>query len=113
VTCNPQAIDAVRECVHEFVGTLSSECAVVCESDSKKIIRPQHVCMALRQLEFAAYADELDSAYAGLEAGQATHATRKRKRKHATDLGISTEELEREQKALFDAARAAALNDCP
>lgn len=103
VTCSAQAVEAVGECVHEFLRALSSESSAVCEADAKKIISPEHIVKALRQLEFAQYADRIDAERERLKA----NAPRKRGARGA-NTSLSAEELERQQKALFDAARAAA-----
>mmetsp|Transcript_37014 Transcript_37014/g.92130 ORF Transcript_37014/g.92130 Transcript_37014/m.92130 type:complete len:141 (-) Transcript_37014:121-543(-) len=101
MTCTPRAIEAMGECVDEFLRALSSESSAVCDAEKKKTILPEHIGKALRQLEFTAYADAIEH-----EELRSTAVPRKRAR--ASDSALSKEELEKQQKALFDEARAAA-----
>lgn len=103
MTCSASVTDAVGECVHEFLRALSSESSAVCEAGAKKVIQPEHVSRALRQLEFKEYADLVDAEHAELKANAVP-----RKRARTAGSTLSAEELERQQIALFDAARLAA-----
>jgi len=92
----------IMECCVEFIHVLSSEANEVCTKENKKTIAPDHILKALKGLGFETYVDEVSKVYNEhkVEAQVRHKGTRK-----LDTLGISHEELLREQQKLFAEAR--------
>jgi len=111
MAASPAAAKLLHECLHEFVRFVAAQTAEVAEKQQSKavLIQVKHVVAALRDLELAQYADQLEQEAAGLgvaaaAAGDKKAEARKRKKaKHAS--GLSDEELARTQERLFAEAR--------
>eukprot|EP00656_Telonema_subtile_P057883 TRINITY_DN9632_c0_g1_i1.p1 TRINITY_DN9632_c0_g1~~TRINITY_DN9632_c0_g1_i1.p1 ORF type:complete len:256 (+),score=69.07 TRINITY_DN9632_c0_g1_i1:137-904(+) len=98
------AKEVVVEAAMEFLQLLSSEAAEVCNKEKKSKIVPGHVVSALRELKFGQYVGPV------LKVEEDCKASRAKRPKLTSRLdgsGISAEELESQQQALFAKSRAA------
>jgi len=102
IKCANDTRDLIMECCVEFIHVLSSESNEVCTKENKKTIAPEHILKALKSLGFETYVDEVSKVYSEhkVEAQVRHKGTRK-----LDTLGISHEELLREQQKLFAEAR--------
>jgi len=102
IKCANDTRDLIMECCVEFIHVLSSESNEVCTKENKKTIAPEHILKALKSLGFETYVDEVSKVYNEhkVEAQVRHKGTRK-----LDTLGISHEELLREQQKLFAEAR--------
>ena len=94
--------ELILNCCTEFVLLLSSHSNEICEKRNKKTILPEHVIDALKELGFSDYIPEVEEVFSEYKT-QASN--RKRSSKKLDKLGVSEEELLRQQQALFAAAR--------
>jgi len=100
VRLSSEAKDLIVTCCNEFIHLLASEANTVCEKQSKKLILPDHVLMALDNLGFSEYKKDC------LEVmKQMQEETDKRKKLSKPCSGIPEEELLRQQNELFAEAR--------
>eukprot|EP00163_Fabomonas_tropica_P015157 TRINITY_DN2767_c0_g1_i1.p1 TRINITY_DN2767_c0_g1~~TRINITY_DN2767_c0_g1_i1.p1 ORF type:complete len:175 (-),score=8.33 TRINITY_DN2767_c0_g1_i1:122-646(-) len=94
--------DLVVDCCVEFIHLLSSEATEICDKAEKKTIGPEHVIQALKDLGFTQYVDEVEESFT-----EHRQEHRNRKKSKLGDLGVSQEDLLKQQQAMFAAARAA------
>ena len=76
----------------------------MCERSNKKTISPEHVLEALKELGFEGYLEEVRQEYQE----QQTQARDKDRTRSATKMeasGLTEEELQAQQEALFERAR--------
>lgn len=102
VRLSGEAKDLIVTCCNEFIHLLASEANTVCEKQSKKLILPDHVLVALDNLGFGEYKNDC------LEVmKQMQEETDKRKKlsNKIDKSGIPEEELLRQQNELFAEAR--------
>eukprot|EP01137_Pigoraptor_chileana_P015161 Opistho-2@70759 len=100
------AIDArelLMDCCTEFIQLLSSEANEVCTKDGRKTISPEHVFKALESLGFEEYVADVQSTF---KDHKAQSTKRQKSITNAEALGMSEEELIRQQQALFAKAKA-------
>ncbi|KAJ2785265.1 negative cofactor 2 transcription regulator complex subunit ncb2 [Coemansia interrupta] len=103
VTCAKDTRDLLLDCCNEFIHLIASESNEICEKEAKKTIAAEHVLTALRELGFEKYVAEVKEAYS--EHRQQQTKDRGRKTNKLKQLGMSEEELLREQELLFAQAR--------
>lgn len=102
VRLSGEAKDLIVTCCNEFIHLLAAEANNVCEKQSKKLILPDHVLLALDNLGFSEYRQDC------LEVmKQMQEETDKRKKFHnrLDKSGVPEEELLRQQSELFAEAR--------
>eukprot|EP01113_Clastostelium_recurvatum_P033883 TRINITY_DN4530_c0_g2_i1.p1 TRINITY_DN4530_c0_g2~~TRINITY_DN4530_c0_g2_i1.p1 ORF type:complete len:208 (-),score=69.75 TRINITY_DN4530_c0_g2_i1:46-630(-) len=104
IKCSNETRDFIVECLVEFVHLLSSEANEVCNKDNKKTIAPDHIMKALRQLGFDQFNKDVEAV---LKQHKAEVSDKPKYTKKLDSLGISQEELLRQQQALFARARNA------
>ncbi|KAJ2371571.1 negative cofactor 2 transcription regulator complex subunit ncb2, partial [Coemansia sp. RSA 2607] len=95
--------DLLLDCCNEFIHLIASESNEICEKEAKKTIAAEHVLTALKELGFEKYVAEVKEAYS--EHRQQQTKDRGRKGNKLKQLGMSEEELLREQELLFAQAR--------
>lgn len=99
--------ELIVACCTEFVQLLSSEANEICEKDKKKTITPEHVLRALDTLGMERFKDQVIEEYerAKNDDKLKTRANRRggREKKKSAE---NTEELLRQQEALFAQARS-------
>ena len=98
------ARDLITNCCTEFIRLIATEANVICEHDQKKTISPDHVLSAMDKVGFAEYRQE---AVAVLRDCKEVAAKRRKGSMRLENLGISEEELLRQQQELFARAREA------
>ena len=97
-TMTKEARDILIDCCVEFITMVSSEANDTMERESKKTIAPEHVAAALKELGFPEYIQEV-LAVASEQKEQLK--TREKRTTKMEQSGMSQEELEAAQKALF------------
>ncbi|KAH8929472.1 histone-fold-containing protein [Atractiella rhizophila] len=102
-SCTKDTRDLIAECCKEFVLAISSEANEICEKDSKKTISPEHIVAALKALGFNYYVEEVEECLKDHK--QTTKERAKRNVNRLEASGLTQEELEKQQEALFAAAR--------
>ena len=97
-----EAKDLIVTCCNEFIHLLAAEANNVCEKQSKKLILPDHVLLALDNLGFSEYRQDCLDVMKQMQ-----EETDKRKKFHnkLEKSGIPEEELLRQQSELFAEAR--------
>lgn len=102
VRLSGEAKDLIVTCCNEFIHLLASEANNVCEKQSKKLILPDHVLLALDNLGFSEYKQDC------LEVMKQMQEETDKRKKFSNKLeksGIPEEELLRQQSELFAEAR--------
>ena len=94
--------ELVLNCCTEFILLLSSQSNEICEKRNKKTILPEHVIDALQELGFSDYVTDVQEV---LSDYKTQASSRKKGGKKLEKLGISEEELLRQQQELFAQAR--------
>ncbi|KAM0683083.1 negative cofactor 2 transcription regulator complex subunit ncb2 [Mitosporidium daphniae] len=102
ITCAKETRDLLVSCCVEFIHLLATESNKICENESRKTIAPEHVCNALQNLGFSDYVPDVRTA---LKEHKEVAKSRERKSNRFDDGGLSREDLQREQEALFEKAR--------
>jgi len=102
--CSAGARELVVECAMEFLQLLSSEAAETCNKEKKSKIVTSHVEGALRSLKFEQYVPDVLETEAEYKESQ---AKRPKLTSRLDKGGISAEELQRQQEALFAKSRVA------
>lgn len=87
----------------EFIRLVSSEANDLCEKSGKRTIGSDHCVQALKDLGFEAYLKDIDTV---LEEHKAELKYREKKNSKMAMAGLTDEELQRQQEALFAASRA-------
>eukprot|EP00455_Lapot_gusevi_P052335 TRINITY_DN7953_c0_g1_i2.p1 TRINITY_DN7953_c0_g1~~TRINITY_DN7953_c0_g1_i2.p1 ORF type:complete len:203 (+),score=41.68 TRINITY_DN7953_c0_g1_i2:59-610(+) len=101
--CSNEVRDLVLECCNEFVNLISSEASVVCASDKKNMIGPQHLITALEKLEFRSYIPEVQALLQNHQ--EEAKETRKRNQKKMKKSTPSDPDAKARQAQLFARAR--------
>ena len=94
--------ELILNCCTEFILLLSSQSNEICEKRQKKTILPEHVIEALRELGFSSYVPDVQDVLSNFKT-QLSH--RNKGNKKLDKMGLSEEELIRQQQALFAEAR--------
>ena len=102
VRLSSEAKDLIVTACNEFIHLLASEANNVCEKQSKKLILPDHVLLALDNLGFGEYKDDCVEV---MKQMQEEVDKRKKLRNRLDKPGIPEEELLRQQNELFAQAR--------
>lgn len=102
VRLSSEAKDLIVTACNEFIHLLASESNTVCEKQSKKLILPDHVLLALDNLGFGEYKEDCVEV---MKQVQEEVGKRKELRNKLKKPGIPEEELLRQQNALFAEAR--------
>ena len=102
VRLSGEAKDLIVTCCNEFIHLLASEANTVCEKQSKKLILPDHILLALDNLGFSEYKKDCLEAMKQMQE-EANH--RKKLSNKLEKSGIPEEELLRQQNQLFAEAR--------
>ena len=98
------ARDLITNCCTEFIRLIATEANEICERDQKKTISPEHALSAMDKVGFASYRQEAIAVYRDCKE---VAAKRRRGSMRLENLGISEEELLRQQQELFARAREA------
>jgi down-regulator of transcription 1 len=102
VRLSGEAKDLIVTACNEFIHLLASEANNVCEKQSKKLILPDHVLLALDNIGFGEYKQDCVSVMKQMQ----EEADKKKKLRNKLDRsGIPEEELLRQQNQLFAEAR--------
>ena len=102
VRLSGEAKDLVATACNEFIHILATEANNVCEKQSKKLILPDHVLVALDNLGFSEYKEDCVEVMKQMQ----QEVDKRRKLRHKFDKsGIPEEELMRQQNLLFAEAR--------
>eukprot|EP01105_Mastigella_eilhardi_P025990 TRINITY_DN7288_c0_g1_i2.p1 TRINITY_DN7288_c0_g1~~TRINITY_DN7288_c0_g1_i2.p1 ORF type:complete len:167 (-),score=53.18 TRINITY_DN7288_c0_g1_i2:48-521(-) len=96
--------DLISDCCVEFIHLVADQANEVSVKDHKKTIAPQHIIQALRDLGFEHYVSQVQEVY---EQHKETLQDKPRTKNKLARLGISEEDLEREQQEYFARAHAA------
>ena len=94
--------DLIINCCSEFIHVISTEANELAEKSKKAhtLITPDHVIQSLKNLGFTEYVDEVTVAYKEFK------ETYKKKKSHPkNETHLSQEELQKQQKELFEQAR--------
>lgn len=102
VRLSGEAKDLIVTACNEFIHLLASESNTVCEKQSKKLILPDHVLLALDNLGFGEYKQDCVEV---MKQMQEEVDKRKKLRNKLEKPGIPEEELLRQQNQLFAEAR--------
>jgi len=102
VRLSGEAKDLIVTACNEFIHLLASESNNVCEKQSKKLILPDHVLLALDNLGFSEYKDDCVEV---MKQMQEETDKRKKLKSKLDKPGIPHEELLRQQNLLFAEAR--------
>ncbi|RNA01276.1 Dr1 [Brachionus plicatilis] len=97
-----EAKDLIVTSCNEFIHLLATEANNVCEKQSKKLILPDHVLLALDNLGFSEYKEDCVDV---MKQMQEEVDKRKKLRNKLDKPGIPEEELLRQQNLLFAEAR--------
>jgi len=103
VSCSKDSRDLIIECCVEFIHLISSEANEICEQESKKTIAPEHIITALKKLGFEDYVAEVEDV---LKDHKKQQKDREKKVSKFEQSGLTEEELQAQQEALFAASRA-------
>lgn len=98
--------ELIVACCTEFVQLLSSEANDICERDRKKTITPEHVLRALTALGMERFSREVEDEYERAKTDEKLRAKGNRRAAKERKLVVDTEELLRQQEALFAQARS-------
>lgn len=93
-------------CCTEFVQLLSSEANDICERDRKKTITPEHVLRALTALGMERFSHDVQEEYDRAKTDEKLKAKGNRRAAKERKPVVDTEELLRQQEALFAQARS-------
>lgn len=97
-----EAKDLIVTSCNEFIHLLATEANSVCEKQSKKLILPDHVLLALDNLGFSEYKEDCVDVMKQMQ----EEVDKRKKLKNKLDKpGIPEEELLRQQNLLFEEAR--------
>ncbi|CAF0809049.1 unnamed protein product [Brachionus calyciflorus] len=102
VRLSGEAKDLIVTSCNEFIHLLATEANNVCEKQSKKLILPDHVLLALDNLGFSEYKEDCVDV---MKQMQEEVDKRKKLRNKLDKPGIPEEELLRQQNQLFAEAR--------
>jgi histone H3/H4 len=102
VRLSGEAKDLIVTACNEFIHLLATEANQVCEKQSKKLILPDHVLLALDNLGFGEYKEDCIEV---MKQMQEEVDKRKKLRNRLEKPGIPEEELLRQQNQLFAEAR--------
>ena len=97
-----EARELILNCCTEFIHLVSSEANDICNNQQKKTINAEHVLLALEKLGYGDFRKDAEDALAECKE---VAAKRKRQNTRLEHLGISQEELRRQQQELFAKAR--------
>lgn len=98
IRVSSEAKEFFVQCCNEFIHTLALQANSVCEQQTKKLVHPDHIVMALENLGFASYKTDCLSA---METAQ-QELQQKRRKLHGKMTSIYTdEELRQQQELLF------------
>ncbi|PWN30431.1 histone-fold-containing protein [Jaminaea rosea] len=95
--------DLIMEACTEFIRLVSSEANDLCEKSGKRTIGSDHCVQALKDLGFESYLKDIDTV---LEEHKAELKYREKKNSKMAMAGLTDEELQKQQEALFAASRA-------
>ncbi|CAO1617300.1 unnamed protein product [Parajaminaea phylloscopi] len=95
--------DLVIESCTEFIRLVSSEANDICEKSGKRTIGSDHCVQALKDLGFESYLKNIEEV---LEDHKAEQKLREKKNSKMARAGLTDEELQKQQEALFAASRA-------
>ena len=98
------ARDLITNCCTEFIRLIATNANEICEKDQKKTISAEHVLSAMEKVGFGDYRQEVIAVYRDCKE---VAAKRRRGSMRLENLGISEEELLRQQQELFARAREA------
>ena len=102
VRLSGEAKDLIVTACNEFIHLLASESNNVCEKQSKKLILPDHVLLALDNLGFGEYKEDCVEVMKQMQ----EEVDKRKKLRHKLERpGIPEEELMRQQNLLFAEAR--------
>ncbi|KAG9002824.1 negative cofactor 2 transcription regulator complex subunit ncb2 [Tulasnella sp. JGI-2019a] len=102
LTCSKETRDLIIECCVEFIHMISTEANDICEKESRKTISPEHVVGALKLLGFEDYLEEVQDV---LKEHKQQLKDREKKVSKFEASGLTLEELQAQQDALFEASR--------
>ncbi|RKP03274.1 hypothetical protein CXG81DRAFT_9742, partial [Caulochytrium protostelioides] len=102
IACSKETRDVLSDCCVEFIHLISSEANDVCEKTAKKTIAGEHVLQALENLGFGDFVPDVRDVYE-----EHTHSLKEREVRSLKqrNIGLSAEELQRAQEALFAQAK--------
>lgn len=96
-------LSAAGQHLTEFIRLVSSEANDICEKSGKRTIGSDHCVQALKDLGFESYLRNIEEV---LEDHKAEQKLRERKNQKMALAGLTDEELQKQQEALFAASRA-------
>lgn len=102
ITISKEAREAVTELSIEFIGLLSTVLNDIAEKEAKKTIASDHVVKALEELDFHNYLEIINKVL--VEHKELLKGKEKKNNKFQ-NLGLSEEELLRQQEELFKKSR--------
>ncbi|EGF84205.1 hypothetical protein BATDEDRAFT_8480 [Batrachochytrium dendrobatidis JAM81] len=102
ITCAKETRDLLTDCCVEFIHLLSSEANEISEKEARKTINGEHVITALKNLGFEEYIAEMDEVQTD---HQKSVKNRVKRSFRLEDLGMTEEELIKNQAELFAKSR--------
>lgn len=103
MSASKEVKDLIIEACTEFIRLVSSEANDICEKSNKKTIGSDHCVQALKDLGFESYLKDIEDV---LEDHRQELKQREKKTSKMQVSGLSAEELQQQQEALFAASRA-------
>eukprot|EP01135_Chromosphaera_perkinsii_P001274 Nk52_evm1s164 gene=Nk52_evmTU1s164 len=95
--------ELLLDCCTEFIHLIASECNEAVAQTAKKTIGPEHVLMAIENLGFTDYVEEVK---ATLDEHKEQAKSHKQQQMHRINSGMSEAEMIKAQQELFAKARA-------
>jgi len=94
----------IGECLKEFIQLISSQANEICDKEKKTTITPNHILLALSELDLPTYKDIAEEEWKIAEAE--SKAQPRRKKRKLEDSNKSMSELQAKQQQLFAQAKA-------
>jgi len=103
VACAKETRDLIIDACIEFIHLISSDANEICEKESKKTIAPEHIISALKRMGFESFVPDVEDV---LKDHKQQQKDREKKVSKLDQSGMTQEELEAAQEALFAQSRA-------
>mmetsp|Transcript_70400 Transcript_70400/g.187603 ORF Transcript_70400/g.187603 Transcript_70400/m.187603 type:complete len:149 (-) Transcript_70400:176-622(-) len=98
----------IMECCMELLRMISDEANMICTTEKKQTIGPDHIIKSLKSLGFEEWSHQMDNVLKEFKEAE-RRRTKRSNRNPMAASGLSHEELVRQQQALFAQARSASL----
>ncbi|KAG2224121.1 hypothetical protein INT45_000136 [Circinella minor] len=102
IICTKEARDLLIDSCVEFIHLIASESNDIADRETKKTIAGEHIVLALKELGFDEYVDDVEDVY---KEHRQQQKNRDKRSSRLEKTGISEEELLRQQELLFEQSR--------